>query len=1096
MWIVRLALRRPYTIAVSVILLFMAGFLSVQSMIIDIFPTIDIPVVAVIWSYPGLSAIDMERRVVFITERAFSTIVGGITNIESSSIPGVGILRVNFEKGTDIGEAIAQISAAASTAIRSMPPGMTPPMVIKSNAASVPVAQLTLFSDSIPEEKLFDYALNFIRVKLFTIPGLSVPAPYGGKQRQINVDVSPDKLQAKGLSPEDIVEALNTSNVILPAGTARIGNFEYNVLLNSSPESVLAFNKIPVKVINGGAITIGDVGKVSDAFADQTNIVRVNGKRSTYLNILKKADASTLSVINAVKKVIPDILAVAPKGFNVRLDFDQSIFVQAAINGVLREALVSGILVALMILLFLGSWRSVIIVCTSIPAAICAAIIGLKLLGNSINIMTLGGLSLAIGMLVDDATVEVENIHRNRGLGKPLTIAILDGAQQIALPAIMATLAICIVFFPVVLLTGPARYLFIPMALSVVISMMASYLLSRTLVPLLARMLLVNEPVHHEAQDGRPVEDPSGKESVKNIFAKFEHIFGEIQARYTALLDLCLQNRKFILWVALGFFLITMIIPFYAGTDFFPATDTGLMRLHFRAVAGTRIEETERQVAEAEKLIREVIPEDELLTVNSNIGVPLFYNLGFVSTDNVGGMDAEIMIALKPEHHPSVQYMRAIREKMTVAFPGAYAYFQPADIINQVLNFGLSAPIDVQFEYTNIDASYSLAQILMHKMKAIPGIQDIALKQVFNYPTLRFNVDRVRAAEVGVNQRDIANSMIVSLSSSSLVAPSFFLNPANNINYTVVVKTPLEQLSKVEDLLSTPITKSSSLLESSLTSGQGAYSMLPSSTTQRLGNLSTMESLDSIDSINHSSVQRVVDVTANAEGRDLGGVVSDIQKAVASLGKLKPGMKITVRGQGEVMHEAFSKLGLGLVISILLVYLLMVILFQSWLDPFIVIIAVPGALCGILWMLFLTGTTINVESFMGAIMAVGIASSNSILLVSFANEVRLEQGLTPIQAALEAGRTRLRPVMMTALAMIIGMMPAALALGEGGEQNAPLGRAVIGGLLVATVVTLIVVPIVYSLLRTELPTKHLLDERLKSEEAARDATHATEGAHS
>jgi multidrug efflux pump subunit AcrB len=1100
MWIVRLALRRPYTIAVSVILLFMAGFLSIQSMIIDIFPTIDIPVVSVLWSYPGLSAIDMERRVVFITERAFSTIVGGITKIESSSITGVGTLNVYFQQGTDLGEAIAQISAAASTAIRSMPPGMTPPMVIKSNAASVPVAQLTIFSDSIPEEKLFDYALNFIRVKLFTIPGLSTPAPYGGKQRQINVDVTPDKLEAKGLSPEDIVNALNSSNVILPAGTARIGSFEYNILLNSSPESVQAFNRIPIKVINGAAVTIGDVGKVSDAYADQTNIVRVNGKRSTYLNILKKADASTLDVVNAVKKAIPSLLETAPKGFNVRLDFDQSVFVKAAIQGVLREALVSGILVALMILLFLGSWRSVIIVCTSIPAAICCAIIGLKLLGNSINIMTLGGLSLAIGMLVDDATVEVENIHRNRSLGKPLTVAILDGAQQIALPAIMATLAICIVFFPVVLLTGPARYLFIPMALSVVISMLASYLLSRTLVPLLARMLLGKEPVHHA--EGGPGQiaghtDPNvAHVPTQGIFSKFEAVFAKLQARYTGVLEICLQNRKFILLVALAFFLITLIIPFFAGTDFFPATDTGLMRMHFRAVAGTRIEETERQVIEAEKLIRGIIPEDELLTVNSNIGVPLFYNLGFVSTDNVGGMDAEIMIALKPEHHPSVKYMRAIREKMAVAFPGAYAYFQPADIVNQVLNFGLSAPIDVQFEYLDIDASYSLAQILMHKMKGIPGVQDIALKQVFNYPTLKFNVDRIRAAEVGIKQTDIANSMLVSLSSSSLVAPSYFLNPANNINYTVVVKTPLEQLSKVEDLSSTPITKSGDVLVSSLTSGQGGYAMLPSASAQRLGNISTMESLSSIDSINHSSVQRVVDVTANAEGRDLGGVVGDIQKAIKSLGKLKPGMKITVRGQGEVMHEAFTKLGLGLVISIVLVYLLMVILFQSWLDPFIVIIAVPGALCGILWMLFLTGTTINVESFMGAIMAVGIASSNSILLVSFANEVRLEQGLSPLQAALEAGRTRLRPVLMTALAMIIGMTPAALALGEGGEQNAPLGRAVIGGLLVATVVTLIIVPIVYSLLRTELPTKHLLDERLKAEEAERDARHAAEGAHS
>ncbi|MDR3606184.1 MAG: efflux RND transporter permease subunit [Oligoflexia bacterium] len=1086
MWIVRLALRRPYTIAVSVIVLFLAGFLSIKSMVIDIFPTINIPVVRVIWAYPGLSATDMERRVVFITERAFSTTVGGISQIESSSIPGLGILNVYFEQGTDIGEAIAQITASSSVVLRSLPPGMTPPLVIKSNAASVPVAQYTIFSDILPEEKLSDYALNFVRIKLFTIPGLSVPAPYGGKSRQINIDVSPDKLQSKGLSPEDVVVALNNSNVILPAGTARIGSFEYNILLNASPDSVPDFNHIPIKVVNGAPITIGDIGTASDSFADQTNVVRVNGKRATYLNILKKADASTLDVVNAAKKIIPEILATAPKGFNIRLDFDQSIFVKSAIQGVLREAMVSGILVALMILLFLGSWRSVIIVCTSIPAAICAAIIGLNLFGHSINIMTLGGLSLAIGMLVDDATVEVENIHRNRGLGKPLTIAILDGAQQIALPAIMATLAICIVFFPVVLLTGPARYLFIPMALSVVFSMLASYVLSRTLVPLLSRMLLVHEPVHHT--EGEHLDSGA---SAHGFFAKFEAIFATIQSRYTKVLELCLANRPFILWLALALMLITMVIPFFAGTDFFPSTDTGLMKLHFRAAPGTRIEETENQVAEAEKLIRGIIPEDEILTVNSNIGVPVSYNLGFVPTNNVGGMDAELMIALKEDHHPTVGYMRKIREQMKVSFPGAYAYFQPADIVNQVLNFGLSAPIDVQIEYIDVNASYAIAQVLMNKMKGIPGLQDIAMKQVFNYPTLRFNVDRVRAAQVGVNVKDVANSMLVSLSSSSLVAPSYFLNPQNNINYGVAVKTPLEHLSRVEDLLSTPVTKGSNILVSSLTSGQGAYSLLPSSATQRLGNISTMESLDTMDSANHMAVQRVVNVTASAEGRDLGGVVADIQKQIDSLGKLKPGMKISVKGQGQVMHEAFGELGLGLVISILLVYLLMVILFQSWLDPFIVMVAVPGALCGILWMLFLTGTTINVESFMGAIMAVGIASSNSILLVSFANEVRLEKGMGPLEAALEAGKTRLRPVMMTALAMIIGMMPAALALGEGGEQNAPLGRAVIGGLLVATVVTLIVVPIVYSLLRKELPTKHLLDEKLKAEEEGRETWHQT-----
>ena len=1077
MWIVFLALRRPYTIAAAVILLFLSGFLCLRGMKVDIFPSIDIPVVGVIWNYPGLSALDMERRVVFLTERAFSSTVGGIKNIESSSIPGVGLLRVYFEEGTDLGEAIAQISATSSLVLKAMPPGMTSPTILKFNAANVPVAQMTLFSDTLPEEQLFDYGLNFLRLKLFTIPGLSIPAPYGGKGRQINVDLNPEILQAKGLSPQNVVQALTSSNIILPAGTARIGNFEYSVQLNSSPDLVSDFEKIPISVINGAPITLGNVSKISDAFADQTNIVRVNGKRSTYLNLLKKSNASTLDVINSVKQLIPSLQALAPQGFNMRLDFDQSVFVKNAIHGVVREALISGLLVALMILLFLGSWRSVFIVCTSIPAAICTAIIGLKLTGNTINIMTLGGLSLAIGMLVDDATVEVENIHRNRALGKPLTVAIVDGAHEIALPAIMATLAICIVFFPVILLTGPALYLFIPMALAVVISMLASYVLSRTLVPLLSRLTLVHEPVHD-------LETPAHAHKV-TFFSKFEALFTVLKNKYVRILETCLENRSLILWTALGFVLITCSLPFFTGTDFFPSTDTGLMKLHYRAPPGTRIEETERHVARTETLIREVIPPDELITINSMVGVPIFYNLAFVPTDNVGGMDAEISIALSEDHHATVKYMREIRKKIAIEFPSSYAYFQPADIVNQVLNFGLSAPIDVQFEYADVDESYHLAQQLMLKMKAIPGVEDVALKQVFNYPALRLQVDRVKAAQLGIQQTDVANSMLISLSSSSLVSPSFFLNPKNGVNYNVVVKTPLDKLSRVEDILNTPVTKSGGVLVSSLTSNRGDYSLLEGARTQRLGNLADLSSLNVLNSINHAAVQRVVNITASAEGRDLGSVNKDIQKAINTSGPLKPGMKISIRGQGSVMDLAFSQLGLGLVVAILLVYLLMVVLFQSWLDPFIVMVAVPGALCGILWMLFLTGTTINVESFMGAIMAVGIAASNSILLVSFANEVRLTQHLTPLQAALEAGKTRLRPVIMTALAMIIGMMPAALALGEGGEQNAPLGRAVIGGLLMATAVTLIIVPIVYSLLRKELPQKQLLDQKLSEESEGR-----------
>ncbi len=1085
MWIVYLALRRPYTIAVSVILLFLGGLLCLKDMPVDIFPAINIPVVGVIWAYPGLSAYDMERRVVFITERAMSTTVGGIKNIESTALPGIGLLRVSFEDGTNIGEAIAQISATCSLIVRSLPPGMTAPTILKFNASNVPVAQLTLFSDTLPEEKLFDYGLNFLRVKLFTIPGLSIPAPYGGKNRQVNIDISPEILESKGLSPQDVVTALNGSNIILPAGTARIGNLEYNVMLNSSPDTVSDFNKIPIKVVNGAPMTLGDVAKISDAYADQTNIVRVNGKRSSYLNLLKKADASTLEVVNSVKKLLPELQALAPKGFGMRLDFDQSIFVKNAISGVFREALISGLLVSLMILMFLGSWRSVIIVCTSIPAAIFTAIIGLKLLGNTINIMTLGGLSLAIGMLVDDATVAVENIHRNRSLGKSLTVAIIDGSAEVALPAIMATLAICIVFFPVILLTGPALFLFIPMALSVVISMMASYVLSRTLVPTLSRMLLVNEPVHLAHDDAHKIETHNAKPKKETIFDKFEAAFAKLQSAYVRGLEFCLAYRSFVLWGALGFALISFIIPAFIGQDFFPATDTGLMKLHYRAPVGTRIEETERQVAKAEEIIRKIIPEDEVMTVNSMIGLPISYNLAFVPTDNVGGMDAEISVALKEDHHPTVKYMKEIRKQLAVEFPASILFFQPADIVNQVLNFGLSAPIDVQIEFLDVMESYAVAQRLIVKMKSIAGLEDIALKQVFNYPSLKLNVDRIKAAQLGIKQLDIANSMIVSLSSSALVAPSYFLNPQNGVNYTVVVKTPLEKLSRVSDILNTPITKSGDILVSSLTANRGGYSLLQGGTTQRLGNLADLTPLTVLDSISHSAVQRVVNVTASAESRDLGAVTKDIQKAIDSLGTLKPGMKISIRGQGAVMNQAFKQLGLGLVVAILLVYLLMVVFFQSWLDPFIVMVAVPGALCGILWMLLLTGTTINVESFMGAIMAVGIAASNSILLVSFANEVRVTKKLSALEAAFESGKTRLRPVIMTALAMIIGMLPAALALGEGGEQNAPLGRAVIGGLLVATIVTLFVVPVVYSLLRTGLPTKELLDQKLREESEGR-----------
>ena len=1095
MWIVRLALRRPYTVAVFCILLIIMGILSLENMVVDIFPTIDIPVVGVIWSYPGLSAQDMERRVVLLDERALSTTVNGVSRIESQSSAGIGLMKIYFEQGADIGSAIAQISAIGNTITHSMPPGIAAPIVIQFNASNVPVAQITVSSKTVPEQNLFDYGLNFIRIRLFTIPGLATPAPYGGKSRQISVDINPDALQARGLSPTDVVTALQNSNVIIPAGTARIGNIEYDVATNSSPSAIDQFRHIPIRVVGGEPVLLGDVANITDGFAQQTNIVRVNGNRATYLSILKKANASTLAVVEAAKDMIPQIKAAAPAGIDLKVDFDQSTFVRASINSVLREGLIAFILVSLMILIFLGSWRSVILVSISIPLAIMTAIIVLKLTGNSLNIMTLGGLSLAVGMLVDDATVAVENIHRNRNLGKPLTVAILDGSREIAVPAIMATLSICIVFFPVVLLTGPARYLFTPMALSVVVAMLASYLLSRTLVPSLARKLMESEYHHADESIKKPKEEkPPGRMALmgRKYKAWSDKQFGRFQDAYAGLLGRLMGIRAFTLVTTGLVFVVTIFMAPLIGTDFFPSTDTGIMKFHMRAPSGTRIEVTEAIVAKVEDTIRNIIPPKELETINDNIGVPISYNIAFVPTDNTSSMDADFLIALNEDHRPTKQYMDTIRRKLAASFPGVSFYFQSADIVSQVLNFGLSAPIDVQIEYPQLDSAYVVARKLRDMISDVPGSEDVNIKQVLDYPTLRLNVDRVRAAEMGLSEHDVTNSMLISLSSSSLVSPSFFLNPANNVNYNVVVQTPLTKISSVSNLLETPVTASTPLVANS---GSSAPAFLtqpgsvsgntldqPHSNTETLGNIATLTTEASPNQINHYTVQRVIDVTANVEGRDLGSVASDIQDKIASLKNLPKTMHITIRGQNQVMHDSFTSLGLGIILAIVLVYLLMVIQFQSWLDPFIIMIAVPGALIGVLWMLMITGTTINVVSLMGSIMAIGIAVSNSILLVNFANDLRVEQHLDPIQAAIEAGRTRLRPVLMTALAMILGMVLMALGIGEGAEQNAPLARAVIGGLLVATVTTLFVVPVVYTLLRTKLPTKHLLEDKFNAEE--------------
>lgn len=1077
MWIVRLALRRPYTIAVMSLIILVLGILSLTRMVVDILPAIDIPVVMVVWNYPGLSPEDMERRIVLISERSYSTTVNGIERIESQCIPSIGLIKIYFQPGADLATAISQISSSSNSLLRIAPPGTQAPTILPFNASNVPVAQLTLSSQNLPEQALYDYGLNFIRIRLFTIPGLSTPAPFGGKSRQIMIELDPKALTSRGLSPADVVNALQSSNVILPAGMAKIGDTEYNVLTNSSPAMVDQFKGIPIKVVGDRLVYVGDVARVSDSFADQTNIVRINGKRSAYLAILKHSDASTLAVIEATKKVLPLIKATAPEGMDLSVDFDQSIFVRGAIQSVLHEAISASILVSIMILIFLGSWRSMLIVIVSIPLSIFTSIVGLKLLGHSINLMTLGGLALAVGMLVDDATVEVENIHRNFSLGKPLTVAILDGARQVAVPAIVATLAICVVFFPVVLLYGPAKYLFTPLALAVVIAMLASYLLSRTLVPTMARKLMEREHREHNEQNSSSTKS---NKLTKRVNGLRENYFDRFREAYGHLLSAVLAHRSFTLIVTGIVATISLSLVTVVGEDFFPSVDAGLIKLHFRAPVGTRLEKTEEIVAQIENRIREVIPADEIQTVNSLIGVPIFFNLAFVQTENIGSLDAEILIALKKEHHSSIIYKQKLREILAKDFPGCTFNFQAADIISLVLNFGLTSPIDVQVEDRQLDRAYKLAQRLRESMREIPGVVDAHINQVLNYPSLQVDIDRSRAALLNMSQRDVANSMLVSLSSSTLVAPSFFVNPENNVNYIVAVQVPVKNIDSVDSLRSIPITPPGTGSLSQVTTGLPTD--VPRVPAQPLSNLASVYHTASPENISHYTVQRVVDVDAAVEGRDLGSVSRQILRKIDELGPLPPGTRVTLRGQYEVMRDSFLGLGVGLILATLFVYFLMVILFQSWLDPFIIMTAVPGALIGILWMLAVTGTTINVESLMGSIMAIGIATSNSILLVSFANDIRVEKGISAIAAVLEAGKTRLRPVLMTALAMILGMLPMAIGMGEAGEQNAPLGRAVIGGLIMATIYTLFVVPVIYSIFRKHLPTKYLLEKKFLAEE--------------
>ena len=1063
MWIVELALRRPLSVTVMALLMLVLGVLSFALMNVDIFPAINLPVVLVIYSYPGLSAIDMERRIILISERADSTTVNGIEHIESESFEGIGLKRIYFQPGTDMGAAIAQLNATAGTIATILPRGTEPPEIISYNAANVPVAQLNVFSDTLSAQQLFDYGLNFIRVQLFTIPGFSSPAPVGGVQRTVQVNLDPTALYANGLSPQDVSTAVAAQSVVIPSGQAKMGDRQYNIDINMSPKTVAEFNQIPVKFRRDTPVLLGQVAPVSDTHQPQSNVVRIDGKPATYLMVIKHADASTLAVVDAVKKRIPDIEAVAPKGMKVKLTFDQSKFVRDALEDVVQEAVTAAILVALMVLVFLGSPRSMLIVITSIPLSILTAIIGLKLSGQTINTMTLGGIALAVGMLVDDATVEVENIHRNQAMHKPLLVAILDGASQIATPTLVGTLCICIVFFPVVLLTGVGRFLFTPLALAVVFAMLTSYLLSRTLVTTMARYLL---PEQHEESHGSGLWG--------RFLDGFERGFERLRTSYRAALTAFIAHKTLSLTCVALMILASGLLPLVVGEDFFPAVDAGMMRLHVRAPTGTRIEDSEYIVDRIERSIRKIIPPSDLETVSDNIGVPVFYNLAFYQTDSIGAMDADILIQLKEKHRPTAMYEDSIRRDLAREFPGVTTYFQAADIIAQVLNFGLSSAIDVQVSGNNLDSDYAIANRMEKQMRNIPGVADLRIAEPLDYPAFKVDVDRNKALELGITENQVASSLLTALGGNSLIQPTFWLDTHNGVNYDVISQAPEHLVNSVAALGNIPLS----------TPG---VSGLDGNTPQLLSNVATVSHSVDPAVVEHYTIQRVIDVNCAVAGRDLGGTSAAVQRIINGLGKLPPGTKVTIRGQSQAMQQSFTTLGAGIVLAIILVYLLMVANFQSWLEPLIILIAVPGALAGVLWMLALTGTTINVESLMGAIMAVGVGVANGNLLVIFANDLR-EEGRDVMTAAIEAGVTRLRPIMMTALAMVLGMLPMALALGQGSEQSAPLGRAVIGGLLVATIMTLFVVPTVYSIFSGHLKPKRERDAEVAAAKSLRSSS--------
>ena len=1048
MWIVRLALRRPYTFVVMAMLILVVGLLSILRMPTDVFPEIDIPVIAVVWNYGGMPAEDIDRRITGNYERAITTTVNGIEHIESQSLNGVSIVKIFFHPGTKIEEANAQVTAISQTVLRQFPPGITPPLVLQYSASNVPVLQASVSSKTMSEQQLFDNTANFLRTGLATVQGAQMPWPYGGKQRQIMVDLDLPKLYANGLSPRDVTAAMGLQNLILPSGTAKFGSQELWIRLNSSPDAVVDLNGLPIKTTsNGSTITVGDVAHVRDGFSPQTSIVRVDGQRGALQSILKSGGASTLDIVARVKAALPATLAMLPKDYELKLLFDQSVFVRAAVEGVVKEAIIAAALTGLMILLFLGSWRSTVVV-VSIPLSILVSIAIMGLLGQSLNLMTLGGLSLAVGILVDDATVEIENVHRNLAQKKPLLRAILDGAQQIATPAFVATLCICIVFVPVVFITGAAKSLFTPLAMAVVFAMMTSYFLSRTLVPTMVHYLLKSEVAIYQGGHGKGV--------IWKTHEAFNRLFERLRRSYGGWLSWSLSHRR---TVILGFtaFVVASCALLYpmTGRDFFPTVDAGQIRLHVRAAPGTRIEETERLFTRVEDDIRQTLPQGDVQTILDNIGMPVSgINLALGDPSMVSSADGEILIAL--EEHRRMKTPEAVdrlRNKLHSDFPGVVFFFLAPDITTQVLNFGLSAPIDVQIAGPtgNRAQDLSLAEKLRDELSTIPGAVDVHLHQEVGAPQLMVDVDRIEASQAGLSQRDIASDLLVSLSSSGQTSPSYWLDPKKGVQYLVAVQTPQYEQDTLAALESTPLS----------TANAGD--------PQILGNLAAFRRGTMQVNVTHYNVAETYDVLANVQGTDLGSVSTKVDAAVERLKPSLPrGTSIVVRGQAQSMNSSFKGLAYGLIFAVILVYFLMVVNFQSWLDPLIILMALPGALAGILWMLFASGTPLSVPALMGAIMSIGVATSNSILMITFANDKRRE-GEGALEAAQAAGVTRLRPVMMTALAMIIGMLPMSLGLGEGGEQNAPLGRAVIGGLLLATFATLFFVPVVYSVLRGKPP---------------------------